>query len=558
MSKKAFSRIATLARVKPKSLDSFIYLLYAASAVLAKDETLPKLAQNVTARAKDAAEVDAELGTKIVPMLVQIVKSNDYDEEELSKDVRELRKAIRRDVDTDAQVNHDHIDMLKALTAYISSRAEGALRKLISLAPLTEANELIDALTFKPNSQKEFLKPLEKIVNAFHRKGTTLTSEEQKVLKVKSPKVHKEYLRLRKEFNNVWKDELRNLINKAGRPMTDFQYALDYLKSQGIQNPLPPDFEGNVDANGKFYTKTGKLIANVPGVGFKIVMNPDYDPKEDNTYVFTTVNAEGKVSQHVYTTEYRKKTTDVKFKKVDELDAVIDSVRKKWMKYVKQGGSSVQAVASTVLELIYQFSARVGSMGNATAGQDTYGISTLLCKQVKVGKNSILIKYPGKKGVIQSHLLQGSTVEAKWLIRNIKECLVDKDPTDRVFTFDNNGKLYPVTGNISNKWFAKLGSPVTVHKLRHVKGSRLFAQELADNDKVINNPNKPLNQAQADALFKQMATKVGELLGHVTGIGKQQKVTPMTAVQNYISPALMIGYYQRLNLRPPKFLSKFE
>jgi len=552
-------KISELAKVNTQGLDAFIKLLFAASAVVATDNVDKKLAQESSALAKDAKAVDVELETSIVPDLVKVVKSNDYDEDELTVKVRELKKSIRREIIPDTSVGHTSLDMLAAATAYLSSRSEGALRKMVSLAPLTNSQEIITALTFKPNSQKEFIKPLEKIVRAVgRRKGTILTAEETKALKAKSPKVHKEYLRLRKEFNNVWKDELRNLINAAGRPITDYQYALEYLKSQGIENPLPTTFEGNIDANGRFYTKAGKLINGVPGVGFKIVMNPEYDPKADDSFVFTTVNPEGKVSQYVYTVDYRKKATDEKFQKVEKLDAVIDTIQKKWMPYVKKGGDSAVAVGSTMLELLYQFSARIGSMGNAAGGQATYGLSTLLRKHIKITPNGIMFAYQGKDGVKQVHLLQGTAPETKWLIANVKALAKDKAPTDRLFTFVANGKTYPMTGNLVNKLFQRYGSPVTVHKLRHVRGSKLFAELLAANEDKLFNAKKPLTQAQADAAFKQLASKVGALLGHVRGIGKQQKITPMTAVQNYISPSLMIGFYQRLGLRAPKFLSKFS
>lgn len=559
--KKAYSRLATLARTNPKSLDAFILLMYSACATLAKDEVFPELSQQVSARAKDAATVDEELGTEIVPLFIQIIRKNEVDEDEFSTQIRALKKAIRQDINTDVEVNQDHIDMLKALTAYCSSRAEPALRKIVSLAPLTENNSVIDALTFKPNSQKEFVKPLEEIVRRVaHRKGTTLTAEEIKKIKTKYPKVVREYRRLHVQFNNVWKDELRNLINKAGRPMTDFQYALAYLKSQGIVNPLPATFEGNVDANGKFYTKAGKKISNVPGTGFTIKMNPNYDPKEDNEYVFTTYNAAGEVSQHVYTEDYRLRASKAKFEKVDKLNAVIDKMRAKWMQYLKRGGNSVQTVSSTVLELLYQFSARVGTMGNATGGKATYGMATLLRKHFKVLPTGIKIDYPAKDGVRKQCIITKGSPESTWLINNIKVCLKDKEPNDKAFTFTiaNNDKLFPVTGNVVNKWFKALGAPedVTVHKIRHVRGNRLFLEQLEVNKELIDNLDNPMSQAEADKLLKEMATQVGTLLGHVRGVGKTQKVTPMTAIANYISTELMVGYYNKLNLRIPSFLRK--
>lgn len=554
-------RLSVLAKVKLASLDSFIKLLFSAAATIAKDAVDPTLAQESSALGKDAKAVDIELDSDIVPDLVQIVKSNAYDEEELSTKIRELKKTIRQEVVTDTDVGHTHLDMLSSVTSYLSSRSEPALRKMISLAPNTGSQELVDALMFKPNSQKEFLNPLKKIVKAVgKRDGDVLTTEEREKLKAKSPKLLKEYTRLRQQFANVWKDELRNLVNKSGHPLIDFAYAIAYLKSQGVTNPLPTTFEGNIDSNGRLYTSKGKLILNVPTPEFTVKMNPDYDPSTDDSFVFTTYGKDGKISQYVYTKDYKAKAIQQKFQKVDALDKEIDSIRKKWLSYVKKGGDTPQAVASTVLEMLYSFSARIGSMGNAAGGVSTQGISTLLVKNVKVLPNGIVFTYLGKDAVKQVHVLQGSDPEVKFMTSNIKALLKGKLVKDRLFTFKHGDKVYPMTGNLVNKWFHSLGAPqdITVHKLRHVRGSRLFSQLLEANEDNIFNSKKPLTQAQADNMLKELATKVGSMLGHVRGIGTEQKATGSTAIQNYIAPGLMLAYYSRLGLRVPKAIENLK
>jgi hypothetical protein len=48
------------------------------------------------------------------------------------------------------------------------------------------------------------------------------------------------------------------------------------------------------------------------------------------------------------------------------------------------------------------------------------------------------------------------------------------------------------------------------------------------------------------------------MLGHMRGVGSNEKPTGATAIQNYIDPGVMLAYYDRLNLRPPKFLDKLR
>jgi hypothetical protein len=213
-----------------------------------------------------------------------------------------------------------------------------------------------------------------------------------------------------------------------------------------------------------------------------------------------------------------------------------------------------------VLEIIYDFSARVGSKNNEAAGQSTFGISTLQAKHFKkVGGTKYLIKYLGKDAVPQAHLLEPVSLVSKLLIKNLDILLKDKTKSDRVFEYEYSGGVKkPMTAALVNKWFKKLGSAVTVHKLRHVRGTELFKQLVEENKDKIFNKKPPLTETQANLVFKQLATKVGEKLGHVRGVGKQQKVTPATAISAYIDPGMMKSFFIKLNVRPPKYLAKFE
>jgi hypothetical protein len=109
-----------------------------------------------------------------------------------------------------------------------------------------------------------------------------------------------------------------------------------------------------------------------------------------------------------------------------------------------------------------------------------------------------------------------------------------------------------MTAQLVNKWFKRSGASVTVHKLRHVKGTEVFKQLLEENKAKIFERKNPLTQAEADKMLKLLATKVGGILGHVRGVGAGQKVTGATALQAYIDPSVVRDYYTRLNLRAPR------
>jgi integrase len=555
-------RLLELAMAKPVEVADFAKCLAVAVAGISSDQVDKGLATAMRGWLAKAQRVEAELGVDVLGTIVAFAKGGELEEGALSAIGKQLRATLKTsDIHRDPKVPHSTLDLVGACATYFINESPRALSKVMKLAVDLHEPTINSAFVVTPQDQKSFVKPLQKIVKAATGKdGQVLTAEQQKVLKAKFPNLHKEYLQLRKQFNESWRNAMRQYIVDSGKKALPFKTVVGFLEGQGLKHTLPKGFEGLVDANGKLYTTAGRLIKTVPGPGFSVAMNPEYDAKADNQYVFTTINdATGQRSQHVYTVNYSKAKTEEKFAKVRALGQVVDKIHKKWIPFMRKSDQSPQCVASTMLDVIMHFSARIGSMANATGGQATQGLSTLTVRNLKVKGAGVILDYKGKDAVRQIHVLDGSTAESKLLVKNLKMFAQGKDPADFLFTFDWNGKQARMTGNMVNKWFAKLGAPegVTVHKLRHTRGTQIFEDALKAHEDQIFNAKKPLTQAQADAWFKKLATEVGTQLGHVRGVGKAQKVTPSTAIANYIDPTAMVGFYVRLGLRPPKYLAKF-
>ncbi len=556
------------AGIPAQQLGSLIKLLLAACAVTARGSSNPDLKALATSVASGAKKAEQAMVVDVVSSLINIVKGNDVDEEDFTAKIKELRAAIRDEVRSDRKFNHTTIDLLASTTAYLINNGEPALRKMRKIVNEMGDPMLQKALAPEAQSQKDFIKPLEKIVmRVTKKKGTLLTKDEALKLRKNNKEVFREYMRLRKQYNLVWKDEMNALIVKSKQKAVPYKDVLNYLNSKKIDHPLQPGFDGLIDANGKAYSMAGKAInGGIPakGSGFHIKMNPDYHAKLDDGYVFTTINDHtGEVSQHVYTVDFRKEKNTKKFTMVKDLMDVMDKIHSTWQPFLKRGDLSKPCVQATVLEMLYQFSGRVGTKGNATTmngkNVSTFGISTLQARHFKVAGNKITIVYPGKDGVRQVHLIDaGGGIEAKLLVRNIKHFLEGKQPKDPVFQYElPNGRTRPIMGGEVTGMLRRLGGPpgVTAHKLRHVKGTRIFMDLMEANKSKL---KAGLSQGEADKLFKSFATQVGAQLGHVRGVGKQQKVTPATAIKSYIDPSVMLSFYDQLELRPPRGLEKIK
>lgn len=545
----------TITAANVAQLKAYLTALYGVVISASKDNKVSKdFKQLMLSVVKDAQAFEQELG---IPYEASLFQGNkEFDAANMVLQGKAIRRALRSVLAPDRNISHGALDMVKAAATWMINNSDRAFAQLAKLAPKLEQPLLLEGLKASSTDQKAFLRPLVKIVKFYTGRPNdpNLTAEERIKLKESNPAVFKDFMRLRREYNLTWRNQLRNFVIDSGKPLVPYKDALANLDGLGMEHQLPEGFEGLVDQNGVLHTKAGKSIKGVPGYGFTIKMNPAYDPVKDDQYVFTTVNAEGKTSQHVYTEDYNKKAGQQKFQKVANLAEQVDTARQAWRQWLRKPDTSdPRVVASTILEILYQFSARIGTKGNAARGESTFGIATLLAKHVfPQGTNGVNLIYKGKDGVRQAHKIKATSPESKLLVKNILGAAEGKAPGDRLWTYNWNGRTRPMTAQLVNKWFRKCGASVTVHKLRHVRGTELFKALLEENKAKIFDRKTPMSQKEADSALKALATKVGALLGHVRGVGDNQKVTGGTALSAYIDPMVVLDYYDRLKLRPPR------
>jgi hypothetical protein len=237
----------------------------------------------------------------------------------------------------------------------------------------------------------------------------------------------------------------------------------------------------------------------------------------------------------------------------------LQSMQKKWFNLVKKfNPADLRCVAATVLEILYEFSARVGSVGNAAGGSSTFGVSTLLVKHASVDSaGNIVLRYKGKDGVATMHRLMANDPNQKFVCQVLLHLMEGKQHKDRLFTvLKPNGKFIPVTAAQVNMLFKSMGAPegVTVHKIRTARGTALFNDLVSE----VFEKKPPKDEKQAMDVFIKITEQVGKLLNHVRRGQSGSKVTGTTARANYIDPSAQVSFFRQLGLRPPKYLEKFD
>lgn len=494
---------------------------------------------------------DARKWDKELPGLIKALNSSISGKDKL-KNLVLLGYSIKENFDklkNNEQFRFVELDALKAAGAFLRTDSEPAKIKLIKLASLTGSIWVTQHLKAEEVDQSSVKEQLVNLVQKLiGRKAYALTLDESKLIRETKPVQYKEYLALRKIFNQSWKDSIVNYIRNSGQKLVPYKDVLDYLDSNGISYSLPKGFVGYIDDTLTLYTQKSKeKIEGFPSaINFpKIRMNKEF-PQEG--WVFQAIRPNGEDGPYFYTVNFKKEQSRKKFEKVKILTDKIPHARKLWLANVKNFELDPLHVGCLILELLYQTAARVGTPGNKT-----YGLATLLVKHVKIQPNGIYISYKGKDSVLNKHLIL-NVPENKYTIKALEELIEGKDPKDRVFQV---GKNYVGPAYV-NKLFKQLtGMPqITVHKIRTMRGTKLFTELM--NEIMPKLLKKKLTDKEALIIFNKLAEKVGKLLNHVKRGATGQKITGTTAVANYIDFSVSREFFRQLGLRPPKALEVKE
>lgn len=509
-----------------------------------------------------AKEVLPEWGPAIPALrdiLLSILKGKQKDESFIKLGL--ILKQLVPQGKGDAEVPSQELELLQALGAYFRTGSETAKAKLMRFASMSKSPFVVQRLAPKVGNQQTSKQALEQLVKSLvGRRDTALTMEEAPRVKEVNPDAYKAYLSLRKDFNQAWRDALVSFIRKSGNKTVPFKDALNYLRLNGIEHMLPLGFTGHIDDLARFYSNKGKMIDGVPNaVTFpSVVMNPNFGKPDGGDWVFVAQRADGTAGPYFYTSEFKKGQSKAKFAKVADLSKKIEGMRKKWVTKLKNfDAADSQSVASVVLEILYEFAARIGSAGNSARGTSTFGVATLLAKHaILTPDGNVTLRYKGKDGVATTHKIVKNTPVGKMLIEAINELLIDKEPRERLFTIDKGTKKVPITPAQVNQFFKACGAPegVTVHKLRTLTGTRIF-KELMDAQFA---KRRPKTEAQAKLLFNKLAEAVGKKLNHVRNGASGTKVTGATALSAYIDVSIQLEYWLTLGFRVPKSLEKFD
>lgn len=421
---------------------------------------------------------------------------------------------------------------------------------------------------FNGNDQESIEERLKEIIsdNLQIEDRVVLSKEEKKELGDISQELLQEYNKLRSAYDNTWKDALETFVDDHGGNLVNFVDWKKFAEENGIRDEFPPGFEGKIDKRGEWYTdddqKLQRSVLKTQGYE-KVVMLPKY--RYDKSAGFYKAYKKGTDKPlTVYTLKTHNSRNLKNAIRVSDLAKKIDSIRRNWTNELRGfSTNNRKSVSAVVLELIYQFGARVGGEKGNSGGVPTFGISTLKRSHiVKINDGDFEFKYPGKDGHLHtgSYSKNGSGAVGAQIVEAMNILCKDKKPNDRVFQFMNNGRLEGYLANnndLRQDWRSFGGGAYRIHDLRTLKATSIFDSLVKEFREKLGDKDISFDEAKAE--FEKICKEVGKVLGHVrNGVSMMEgeNFTGKTAQENYISPISQRDFFTSLGInRFPSYLS---
>lgn len=504
--------------------------------------------------------VNRKFAMKQIPELAAVFRAYDNGEELDWLALAEAVKAYAARYAQEPKAKSSFLKVLRVYANYYRTTSDTALKSITKLTGLMEDDYLQGYFQRVEVDQTKVLKQLSPLVKRLGGTGFSLTLEQSKEAKENDPALHKDYLGLLRQFNEAWKAAINNYVRKTGNITVPIGDAIKHLKSRGIEHSMPTGFTGRIDAHGNWYTiHEEKINGGAPSATMfpQVKMNPAYS--EDSPWVFQAICADGSQGNYFYTEEFRKAQSDSKFEKVSQFD--VKKTRKNWLPLLrsfKDDQPTPQAVAATILEILFRTSNRIGKPGGNSVGGG-FGIATLhVTHFYPQPDGSVKFIYLGKDSVKTVAFIKKTEDPIARKVCEIVHALAEgKKPSDALFTYGlKNGSYKPVLPGVVNQVFNHCTGGlegVTVHKLRTVKGTELFQQYL--DTLYVKKPR--LTQPQVLEHLKKAASIVGKQLNHVRRSAEGAvTVQPMTSLKNYIDPRVQVELFMHYGCPIPAYLEK--
>jgi DNA topoisomerase-1 len=244
---------------------------------------------------------------------------------------------------------------------------------------------------------------------------------------------------------------------------------------------------GDLEKGFKYYNGNKEIINKKYIEHFKkLRIPPAYNDVKINKNFKSKILAYGydnkNRKQVIYNQEYIKEQSDKKYKKILKLNNVFKKIKKSIYNDIKNDENIKKKEIAIIIYLIINCGFRIGNTKYAKEN-NSYGLTTLEFRHIKIKNNNILIDFIGKKGV-QNKSECNNKIIINYIL-NKKKCF---KLNDRVFSYRKYNTIINITSLDVNKYLKNISEEITAKDLRTWCANELFLKFI-NNKKVLKQKN---------------------------------------------------------------------
>jgi DNA topoisomerase-1 len=198
--------------------------------------------------------------------------------------------------------------------------------------------------------------------------------------------------------------------------------------------------------------------------------------------------------QQIYSPAHKKAASKKKFCDLRDFGKVLPKLENDVRTHVSSKAVTKDKIISLIISIITLCGFRLGNLKYEKL-YNSFGISNIHKKHIKLNKKGATIEFVGKKSVLNT-----CDVSDKKLIDQISDLIKDKKPNDYVFEYvDDKNKLVVITAIEINKWLKSYHQSITSKMFRTWYTNVMFIEytrnDLEPSKKTTNQRKKVIVEA---------------------------------------------------------------
>lgn len=232
--------------------------------------------------------------------------------------------------------------------------------------------------------------------------------------------------------------------------------------------------------------------------------------REDGHLQATGRDARGR-KQYRYHPEWMQSRGDNKFSLLQDFGLRLPRLRRQVQRRLREGGLDRERVVAALVRLLDRTWMRIGHREYARTN-GSYGLSSLLCRHVKVKGDALLLSFTGKSGVRHQVAVRDERVAA--LVRRCRDL-----PGRELFAYEDElGEPHRIDASDVNAWLATAGGPTCSAKVFRTWHASVLALDLLHEQARA-------GRAPGVAL-KEVLAQVAARLGNTVAVCRKSYVHP--------------------------------